>query len=94
VEINEEYERCKFFLFHRHEVVGGVSQLNGGGCSFRSGRKRHIHSSESAYLINQKLKKKMHSMLNSVVLVKPYKLGFFVLGFGNLQFDLYSSNFV
>jgi hypothetical protein len=58
------------FLFHRHEVVGGVSQLNGGGCSFRSGQKCHIHSSKSAYMINQKLKKKMHSMLNSVILVR------------------------
>jgi hypothetical protein len=31
----------------------GISQLNGGGYSPRSGRRCHIQSLESAYYINQ-----------------------------------------
>jgi hypothetical protein len=61
--------------------------LNGGGCNFWSGQKRHIHSPESAYPISQKLKKKMHNTLNGVVLANPYRLGFFFL-FGIWQFSI------
>jgi hypothetical protein len=32
---------------------GGVSQLNGGDYSLKSGQKHHIHLPESAYSINQ-----------------------------------------
>ena len=38
--------------------IGGVSQLNGGGYSPRSGRKCHIHSFKGAYSINQNCQQK------------------------------------
>jgi len=55
----------------------GVSQLNGGYRSLWGGRKHHIHSLESAYLISQKPKKKIHNTLNGAVLTNSYRLRFF-----------------
>jgi len=74
---------CKCLILKTWGCKAGVSQLNGGGCSLYSDRKRHIHSPEIAYLISQKLKNKMHSTLNGAVLSNLYKLGFF---FWDLEF--------
>jgi hypothetical protein len=85
---------CKCLILKTWGCRGGVSRLNGNGCSLWSGQKHHIHSSESAYPINQKLKKKMHRTLNRAILANPYRLGFFYLGPGIFQFDPCSSDFV
>jgi len=42
----------------------GVSQLNGGGYNPRSGWKRHIHSFEGAYSINQNCQQKTKQWSN------------------------------
>jgi hypothetical protein len=65
--------------------IGETSLLIDGGWSLGGGRSCHIHSPKNAYSINQNWRRRKHSILNDVVLAKPYKLGFLNLGSGKLQ---------